>query len=724
MSPSSEDQISDFNKHHLDPNHRQGKRLKNRRLPSGHHVLYFRLVAMEPISFWPRKSLPGLKSLLPFRAPVRPSTNQHQNPNELPEESSAPLEARTIRLVVSVDVVYSVSPVYPSPPAYQLLPAPQLPPAYHPHPAVPASQLTPAYPSSPADLAEPASSTETFDNFYTPANKPFYTSGQYHDLDYTKREIRLLEFLPSTQSGPLQLRIVGHCSINDSGVDLKYCAISYYAGDARNSMVILVNGIEFNVFANLEHALRQLFSAFQRGELPDKPRLFWADQICINQSNAGERSHQVQYMRTIYQNASAVFAWLGTMQSAGDWVTAVQSKPSANDSIVDKKYHSVWGITTSPLWRRGWIQQELIVNREVYMMSEKGFVSICKLDTFLEQLHLDKTSPLWDKYPAMFLLRARRSWRGPTDVSLLQWLSRSGDCVLSDPRDHVFAFIGLADPGYNITANYSKSCSEVFEETAKMIITHDRSLSILALLDPSLWRKRITYFPSWTPDWSRLMSIQGHHSSAAFYTPETDSPPFRAAGNIQHDRDNTLDERLTLTVQGLWLAVIDPASLSRDKVRSLVSSRIDEFCRRSGTTINSPNFVDSVRIAPWEFASFNEKFGFRAALDWSRAYLSSCTGQFRLQSSWEQSLQHILHQLDSSWLTFRSVTGFSGLVHRDAMIGDRIVILFGCNVPLVLRPKNQYFELVGQAFVNGMMYGEAIEMMYQGKLTAETIQLV
>lgn len=62
--------------------------------------------------------------------------------------------------------------------------------------------------------------------------------------------------------------------MGSQGADPGYCAISYYAGDPRDNTTIFVNGVKFNVFANLEHALRQLLDAFRRGELSDKPRLF------------------------------------------------------------------------------------------------------------------------------------------------------------------------------------------------------------------------------------------------------------------------------------------------------------------------------------------------------------------------------------------------------------------------------------------------------------------
>ena len=52
-----------------------------------------------------------------------------------------------------------------------------------------------------------------------------------------------------------------------------------------------------------------------------------------------------------------------------------------------------------------------------------------------------------------------------------------------------------------------------------------------------------------------------------------------------------------------------------------------------------------------------------------------------------------------------------GLAPTKSQVGDLIVILYGCSVPVLLREfktkRDHYFELVGEAYVHGMMDGEA-----------------
>ncbi|PQE28209.1 heterokaryon incompatibility -domain-containing protein [Rutstroemia sp. NJR-2017a BBW] len=69
--------------------------------------------------------------------------------------------------------------------------------------------------------------------------------------------------------------------------------------------------------------------------------------------------------------------------------------------------------------------------------------------------------------------------------------------------------------------------------------------------------------------------------------------------------------------------------------------------------------------------------------------------------------------------TFRSTTNnpksspLVGLIPQNAKVGDRICILYGCSVPVVLRRHSDfnqevYWQLIGDAYVHGIMDGEAI----------------
>ena len=83
-----------------------------------------------------------------------------------------------------------------------------------------------------------------------------------------------------------------------------YEALSYVWGSPHRTESMECNGQNFPITESLDAALRHNRSSCS-------PRLFWIDQICINQSDLDERRQQVTIMREIYADAKMVTAWLG-----------------------------------------------------------------------------------------------------------------------------------------------------------------------------------------------------------------------------------------------------------------------------------------------------------------------------------------------------------------------------------------------------------------------------
>lgn len=72
---------------------------------------------------------------------------------------------------------------------------------------------------------------------------------------------------------------------------------------------------------------------------------------------------------------------------------------------------------------------------------------------------------------------------------------------------------------------------------------------------------------------------------------------------------------------------------------------------------------------------------------------------------------------------------YLGFVPPDTEVGDRIAILFGCSVPVVLRDAGLFhgrpaWALVGECYVDGLMEGEFMEVVDKEELEAEDIVLV
>lgn len=64
------------------------------------------------------------------------------------------------------------------------------------------------------------------------------------------------------------------------------------------------------------------------------------------------------------------------------------------------------------------------------------------------------------------------------------------------------------------------------------------------------------------------------------------------------------------------------------------------------------------------------------------------------------------------------------LVPKITEVGDVLAILFGASTPYVLRPCGDVYEIIGQAYVYGMMHGEAVNEWQEKKEPATNFTLI
>lgn len=101
-----------------------------------------------------------------------------------------------------------------------------------------------------------------YDNFYTPQNDQLYKTFTYQPLDMEEKEIRLIRLMPNIGDGQIKCELVDNVPL--AQYNTNNTALSYCAGAPRNNATILINNNLFNVFANLNHALREVRSYWHR----------------------------------------------------------------------------------------------------------------------------------------------------------------------------------------------------------------------------------------------------------------------------------------------------------------------------------------------------------------------------------------------------------------------------------------------------------------------------
>ncbi|KAH8591586.1 heterokaryon incompatibility protein-domain-containing protein, partial [Bisporella sp. PMI_857] len=124
----------------------------------------------------------------------------------------------------------------------------------------------------------------------------------YEVLEDPTSCIRLLTLLPSPN-----YRDVVVCELIAVRLDEAppYEALSYHWGDGTHNQALIVNGRQKLVTNSLLQALKDL-------RRPFRPRILWADGLCINQGEDAveERNMQLFQMQIVFSQASRVVARL------------------------------------------------------------------------------------------------------------------------------------------------------------------------------------------------------------------------------------------------------------------------------------------------------------------------------------------------------------------------------------------------------------------------------
>jgi Heterokaryon incompatibility protein (HET) len=376
------------------------------------------------------------------------------------------------------------------------------------------------------------------------------TSSVYQPLHGGDNPIRLLVLESATQlSAPIKCGLV----YTRLPLDPLYEALSYTWGTQSPSQCIYLNGNPFEVTESLEAALRRL-------RYPSRERTLWVDAICINQNDPEELGKQVQQMRRIYEQAENVVVWLGepgngervamksfcrflqlsVIFSQQEWpVKKNMDLPlSAADLMTGNRHLGSWDIRIGevcqlldrPWWRRLWIVQEITVARNVTVVcgpDQASWDSITQslrpnktYKNFIKRLPLQVVDGVVVESPASIpdtqlsiLDHVRANWRAsPTwNYSLYGLLFNFRHFGCADPRDRIYAFLGLATDIQEVSLipDYLSSAANVYTNVARILIHVHKHLLILNC------KREVTHNPI---SWQQLQ-IYSTPDRAKFFDP-------------------------------------------------------------------------------------------------------------------------------------------------------------------------------------------------------------
>ncbi|KAI0193862.1 heterokaryon incompatibility protein-domain-containing protein [Astrocystis sublimbata] len=252
----------------------------------------------------------------------------------------------------------------------------------------------------------------------------------------------------------------------------------------------------------------------------------WVDAICINQENTTEQSHQVNIMTEIYSKAERVVVFLGPLRS--DLAVAMgqlaKTARLLNEHPAWRPYNELYELGLEKTivdaqesikeffrlryFTRVWVIQEIAMAREVSIVCGDTSIDLHSLNIQLISDLIKDHIPEWlVRYGIGRPIRPRQLedflglqfLRDHQIDELLAILNLTSRCSASDPRDRIFAILGLVSGAKldGLVPNYSLSLNQIHLGIAAYLLTKNNLTSILAYP-----RTRIQTLPSWVPDWS------------------------------------------------------------------------------------------------------------------------------------------------------------------------------------------------------------------------------
>jgi len=363
-------------------------------------------------------------------------------------------------------------------------------------------------------------------------------------------------------------------------------------------------------------------------------------------------------------------------------------------------------------------------------------------------------------------------------------VASSANC--QDPRDKVYGLVGLMDPfvSEHLVPNYKSPTSVVFASVSKAFILNYKNLDPIREGNP--WSRIGT--PSWAVDWTwdgRLRQRNPENCLwGPFWTqkgaPKIENTPitYRASGATLPEFSFSQDD-LYLTCRGFIVDKVAGLSaresgifrwskssiiqskqdrnmygsvdgVSKALYHALVADRVASGLRaseRHAAILNLPSTFKSGREQferlQWHWLATLHGYYYRWE-QWRRANRDFRLMGRRLQDYFRDEIPDGASEYDYTEVfscfdrtskgrrfmtTSKGYLGWapdnlSGDNEEQAKIEDLIVILYGCSSPLVIRPHGQYFLVVGEAYVQGLMDGEALDFLNAGNCVLQDFTFI
>lgn len=381
-----------------------------------------------------------------------------------------------------------------------------------------------------------------------------------------------------------------------------YYTLSYRWSSPTPGTFLNVDGIDMNVSDDLILALRMALRQVPAGA----PLVIWVDAICINQNSDLERGFQVNIMNHIYSASRGSFIWLGPDEDgSGKAMDLIAEVAREHDSWFERltqtrqftrplpvplelsqpHRNALAPLLSRSYWERLWIVQEVLLSPQKLILCGDRRVDWVEFQKFLghQSLHPNEeilpilktvgaSAANLEQIDGFFNVRGRSS---DTHLGLLDALSISRSRKCTDPRDHVYAVLGITRT--SIAPDYKKDTSWIWTMAALVAIEEDKSLNVLSLCQTAPVDEEASNnetepaLPSWVPNLAQARSLTSHICLGG---PTGTKNKFQVFGPRQTPQNTPLG------IVQAWSSTLSPGCSPRLRVAACVVDKV-KYCHTS-----------------------------------------------------------------------------------------------------------------------------------------------
>lgn len=563
------------------------------------------------------------------------------------------------------------------------------------------------------------------------------TSYEYRCLIYP-RTIRLLVIHPSQESTS---RLSCHLKVVSLDSVPPYEALSY-TWCKQDDGYLKCNGKKLGVRRNLREALTRL-----RGTVVQ--RMIWTDAICINQHDEEEKARQIELMQEIYNKATRVLVWLGEdVDRKAERAFGRIYRISQPENIIPPP-EDPWWDPVAAFYRCAWFSR-LWVFQEITMATSAdlhwGAYSISwrtvgSASTQIRTRHYQAIlhHSMLNVYNAfLFWKLSKIGGYSHQHESLLYMLQVTRRLRCTFQKDRINALSGFANVHMSLNKfpKPKERTQSVYRKCAQQLIEKMHTLDVLSAVQHESVIRRWSWVPrwnictahtmaplglnletydasrhlpplsvQWTGNWGEFLHVEGIQFDAITKVEQT---------MIEPENLNELQATLVNVLSRLFTgASSHPTGESLEKVACFT------------LTAGKDGYGMMVKDVRQHLANFDAFWANRACVTnhhlprWPSG-ISSDAGCFLLAARFACVGRRLFH----------TSRGYVGMGPALLQTGDIVCVLSGGAMPFILRqdrrsrPSKRRFQLIGEAYVHGIMHGEAAGQCINGRLPNVAFNIV